>query len=79
MDLILNILQKHQGDRQFTPDDIMKTKKIAAVCIHIERAINRLKQYTLVDGVILNTLWDIADQLIFVTGYLTNFEPGLVA
>ena len=79
MDLILNILQKRQGDRQFTPDDIMKTKKIAAVRIHIERAINRLKQYTLVDGVILNTLWDIADQLIFVAGYLTNFEPGLVA
>ena len=79
MDLILNILQKRQGDRQFTPDDIMKAKKVAAVRIHIERAINRLKQYTLVDGVIPNTLWDIADQLIFVAGYLTNFEPGLVA
>ena len=75
----LNIPPKRQGDRQFTPDDIMKTKKIAAVRIHVERAINRMKQYALVGGVIPNTLWDIADQLIFVAGYLTNFEPGLVA
>ena len=51
-------------DQQFTPD-IMKTKKIAAVCIHVERAINRMKQYALVGGVIPNT-WDIADQLVFV-------------
>ena len=75
----LNIPPKRQGDRQFTPDDIMKTKKIAAVRIHVERAINRMKQYALVGGVIPNTLWDNADQLIFVAGYLTGFEPGLVA
>ena len=64
-------------DQQFTPD--IKKTKIAAVCIHVERAINRMKQYALVGGVIPNTLWDIADQLVFVCGYLTNFEPGLVA
>ena len=57
----------------------MKTKKIAAVRIHVERAINRMKQYALVSGVIPNGLWDIADQLVFAAGYLTNFEPGLVA
>jgi len=74
----LNIPPFRQGDQQFTPD-IMKTKKIAAVRIHVERAINRMKQYALVGGVIPNTLWDIADQLVFVCGYLTNFEPGLVA
>ena len=36
---------------QFTPDDVMKTKKIAAVRIHVERAINHMKQYALVSGV----------------------------
>ena len=75
----LNIPPFRQGDQQFTPDDILKTKKIAAVRIHVERAINRMKQYALVKGVIPNSLWDIAEQLIFVAGYLTNFEPGLAA
>ena len=62
-----------------TPDEVLKTKKIAAVRIHVERAINQLKQYSLFSGVIPNALWDIADQIIFVAGYLTNFEPGLTA
>ena len=75
----LNIPPFRRGEQQFTPDDVMKTKKIAAVRIHVERAINRMKQYALVNGVIPNSLWDIADQLVFVAGYLTNFEPGLVA
>ena len=74
----LNIPSKCQRDWQFTPDDVMKTKKITAVRIHVERAINRMKQYALVGGVIPNTSWDIANQLIFVAGYLTNFEPGMV-
>ena len=52
----LNIPPFRQGDQQFTPDDIIKTKKIAAVRIHVERAINRMKQYTLVNRVILNSL-----------------------
>ena len=73
---------KCQGGQQFTSDDIMKTK-IAAVHIHVERAINRIKQYALVGGVVPSTLWDIADQLIFVAGFGTpsyiSFGPGLVA
>eukprot|EP00118_Oscarella_pearsei_P015005 m.132171 g.132171 ORF g.132171 m.132171 type:complete len:94 (+) comp38066_c0_seq1:290-571(+) len=75
----LNIPPFRRGDTQFTPDDIMKTKKIAAVRIHVERAINCIKQYELVNRVIPNSLWDIAEQLVLVVGYLTNFEPGLVA
>ena len=75
----LNIPPFRQGEQQFTPDNVMKTKKIAAVRIQVERAINRMKQYALVSGVIPNSLWDIADQHVFVAGYLTNFEPGLVA
>ena len=75
----LNIPPFRRGEQQFTPDNVMKTKKIAPVRIHVERAINHMKQYALVNGVIPNSLWDIADQLVFVAGYLTNFEPRLVA
>ena len=64
----LNIPPFYQGDQQFTPDDVMKTKKIAAVCIHVERAINCMKQYALVSGVfptvcgilLINLCWLLA-------------------
>ena len=75
----LNIPTFRRGNQQMAPDEVMKTNKIAAVQIHLERAIKRLKQYSLVSGFIPNTLWNISDQLIFVAGYLTNFEPGLAA
>jgi hypothetical protein len=41
----LNIPPFRRGEKPFTPDDNMKTTKIAAVQIHVERAINRIKQY----------------------------------
>ena len=60
----LNIPPFCRENQQMTPEEVLKTKKITAVRIHMERAINRLKQYSLVSGVIPNTLWDIADQII---------------
>ena len=75
----LNIPPFRRGEQQLTPDEIMKTKKIAAVHIHVERAIGRIKQYNILSGVLPNSLWDVSDQIVFVVAYLTNFEPGLCA
>ena len=71
----------HHSDKasQFTPDELMKTTKIAAVRIHVERAIQRLKHFKLLTGVMPNTLWDDAEQLVFVAAVLCNFQPGLAA
>ena len=75
----LNIPSFRHGERQFTPDELSKTKKIAAVCIHVERAIRWIKEFALLAGVLPNTLWDLAEQIVFVVACLTNFQPGLVA
>ena len=75
----LNILPFRQGQRQFTPDEVMKTKKIAAVRILVERAIQRMKQFKLLSGVMPNSLWDVAEQTVFVVVNLCNFQPGLAA
>ena len=56
----------------------MKTKKIAAVRIHVERAINRIKEFSLVERVIPNSLWDTAEQIIHVCAYITNWQPALM-
>ena len=71
----LNIPPFRWEERVFTPDAVMKAKKIAAVRIHVERAINRIKEFSLVGRVIPNSLWDNAEQIIHVCAYITNWQP----
>ena len=59
--------------------DVVTTQHIAAVCIHVERAIGRIKHYRLLDGVIDNNLCDLLEQLFFIAAMLSNFQPPLVA
>ena len=68
----------HKG-QQMLPDDVRSTKSIAAVRIHVERAIGRLKQNSLLDGVIDNSLFDILDRVVFAAAMLCNFLPSLAA
>ena len=46
------------------PSDIRSTKSIAAVRIHVERAIVGLKQYRLSGGRKENSLFDILDRVV---------------
>ena len=74
----LNIPPFRRGEQEFTPDEILKTKKIPAVQIHVERAINQIKGFKILRGVMPNTLWDTAEQIVHVAAHLTNFQPALV-
>ena len=62
---------------QMLPEDVVTTQHIAAVCIHVERAIGRIKHYRLLDGVIDNNLFHLLEQLVFVAAMLSNFQPPL--
>ena len=77
--LRLNIPPFKQGDMQMVPEDLMSTKKIAGVRIHVERKMQRIKSYKILAGEIDNTLFDMLEQLVFVCAMLTNFEGALVA
>ena len=57
------------------PSDVRSTKTMAGVRIHVERAIGRLKQYRLLDGVVDNSLFDMLGHIVFVTAMLRNFQP----
>ena len=61
------------------PGDVRSTKSIAAVLIHVERAIDRLKEFKLLNGVIDNSLYDIFELIVFVAAMLCNFFPSLAA
>ena len=75
-DVHLNIPYKGQRD-QLTAEESEETARIASVRIHVERAIGRVKNYHLLNGVIPLALSPIMDQIFTTCCYLTNFLPPL--
>ncbi len=63
---------------QLTPEESEETACIAAVRIHVERAIGRVKNYHILDGVLPLSLSPLANQIFTVCCMLTNFLPFLV-
>ncbi len=63
---------------QLTPQESEETADIAAVRIHVERVIGRVKNFHILDGVLPLTLYPVANQIFNVRCLLTNFLPFLV-
>ena len=61
------------GKEQMTAAETEETMSIAAVRIHVERAIGRIKTYHILDGTLPNTRSPYATQIAAVCGLLTNF------
>ena len=60
---------------QFTTNE---TQEIASLRIHVERSIGRVKNFHILDGVLLLTLQPISTQFFQVICWLTNFDVPLV-
>lgn len=73
----LNIPPLKHGDRQMIPQDVVSTKKIAGVRIHVERKMERIKNFELVSKQLDATMFDILEPLIFSCCVLTNFQGAL--
>ena len=65
------------NEKQFSAD-VDKSRKIASVRIHVERAIGRIKTFQILKGIISLSMARITNQIIFVCAFLTNFLPALV-
>jgi len=66
------------GRSQLTASETEETMSIASVRIHVERAIERMKMYHILDGTLPNTLSPYASQITTVCALLTNFLPPLL-
>ncbi|XP_070391023.1 uncharacterized protein [Dermacentor albipictus] len=63
---------------QFTPAEVEETQEIAAIRIHVERKIKKIKGYHIFDRSIPISLVPLANQMWAVCAFLTNFQPSLL-
>ena len=74
----LNIPPFMEGREQLPADEVKRGRTIASLRIHVERAIGRIKNYTILKGTLPITMIRIANQIVSVCAWLTNFQPALV-
>ena len=65
---------KGQGRAQLSELEGKRSEKIAEARIHVERAIQRIKCYHILDHELRLTMASLADQIFTVCVYLVNFQ-----
>ena len=63
---------------QMTAEECGKTKEIAIVRIHVERAINRLKEFKILKNILPINMLSHADSIIRTCAALCNLQPPLI-
>jgi len=75
----LNLPPLLRSDSQMASEDVILTKKIAQLRVHVERAIGRVKNFHISQNVLPATMWDTINQVVYICCMLTNFGLPLVA
>ena len=74
----LNILPFMEGRQQLPAEEVQQGRNIASLRIHVERAIGRIKTFNILKDTLPNSLSWIANQVVCLCAWLTNFQPALV-
>ncbi|KAK3084023.1 hypothetical protein FSP39_006910 [Pinctada imbricata] len=64
--------------KRLTSADIIKTKNIARLRIHVERAIERLKNFRILSNTMPLNLKPVANQVLLICAFMSNFQKPLV-
>ena len=75
----VNIPPFLKGKAQLEPEELVETRRIASLRIHVERAMERIKNYHIFDGTLQSLLSDVAEEMFFVCAVMCNFMPPLCA
>ena len=73
----LNIPPFLRGKEQLSRQELVETRRIASLRIHVERAMEQLKNFHIFDKPLVSSFRDTANQVFFVCAVLTNFYPPL--
>lgn len=69
---------KGQGRSQLKKCEGKRSEKIAEARIHVERAIQRIKTYHILDSEVRLTMAHLAEQIFTVCAYLVNFQSPIL-
>ena len=75
----LNIPPFLGQSQQMSPEIVIRTQKIASVRIHVERAIDRIKNYRIWSGVIPLSLFGLVNQMWNICSFLSNVQDPLIS
>ena len=73
----VNIPPFLKGKTQLEAEELVETRRIASLRIHVERAMERIKNYHIFDRTLSSSLTDLAEETFFVCAVMCNFLPPL--
>ena len=74
----LEVPPSKRKNQQFTRAEISKTRQIASLRIHIERVIERLREFRLLRIRLNTNLLGIIDQVVIIAAALCNLNEKLL-
>ena len=78
LNIELNIPPFLQGREQLPSKEVQKGRKISSLRIHVERAIGRIKCFSILKQTIPLSMARLTNQIVSVCAFLSNFHPALV-
>lgn len=73
----MNIPPFLKGKKQLDANEIVGTRCIATLRVHVERAMEQFKKFHIFDSLLPSSFRDTANQIFFICAVLTNFSPSL--
>lgn len=74
----LNIPPFRNGKFQLSSEQVEETRRIAEVRIHVERAIQRIKTFNILNSTMSISLQMVAEDIFKTCSYLTNFQTPII-
>ncbi|RUM28700.1 MAG: hypothetical protein DSY42_07915 [Aquifex sp.] len=65
-------------DKALNQSEILKTRNIASLRIHLERAIERIKNFKILSNRITFNLWPLLYQVLVIVSVFCNLQPPLL-
>ena len=63
---------------QISPQEVVETKSIAFLCIHVERGLNKIKNFHIWDSIVPFTMFGVVNQWS-VCAMLCNFQDSIIS
>ena len=78
LNIELNLPPFMDGRKQLPAQEVLEGRQIASLRIHVERAIGRMKNFTILKGTLPISLARLTNHFVCVCAFLSNFQPALV-